>query len=562
MTPAMGIPLPVTTAQDQEENGWTSINWKAANQEVQRLQGRIFRAAQQGQWRRVRTLQKLLLRSHSNLFLSVRHVTQVNAGRRTPGIDGKVALNARERWRLAQSIRSTGQYRVRPVKRVYIPKANGKQRPLGIPTIEDRVRQHIVKVALEPAWEAQFEPSSYGFRPGRSTHDAICKLFLGLNALRPGKWILDADIRGAFDNISHKHILKRLGNFPMRRQIEGWLKAGYMEQGQFFVTEAGTPQGGIISPLLANIALDGLDGVTGKYRNPKDPRRSPYFGYVRYADDFVVTSPSKERLEEVIPEIKEWLAERGLELNEEKTRIVHIDEGFNFLGFNLRRYKGHLLIKPQKDKVLAKAREWRSWIRQHLHVKADEVIRHLNPQIRGWANYYQHVVSSEVYGYMDGRIVQSIWRWALRRHPNKTRQWVLRRYFGPHENRRRVFEARTKDRHGRAITMHLTSFRRPIFRHVLVKGANSPMDPSLRDYWLRRSKAQGLARHRDDSWSRAVGNNTGWMCTVCRQPLYNGEPIDEHHLIRVDAGGNNRPGNMEMRHEACHYNAHGKEARA
>jgi RNA-directed DNA polymerase len=197
------VPSPVTTAQDQEDGGWTGIDWKVTNQEVQRLQGRIFRAAQLEQRRRVRSLQKLLLRSNSNLLLSVRHVTQVNAGRRTPGIDGKVALNSKERWRLAQSIRSIGQHRVRPVKRVYIPKANGKQRPLGIPTIEDRVRQHIVKTALEPAWEAHFEPASYGFRPGRGAHDAIGRLFLRLNASRPSKWVLDADIRAAFDRVTH-----------------------------------------------------------------------------------------------------------------------------------------------------------------------------------------------------------------------------------------------------------------------------------------------------------------------------------------------------------------------
>jgi RNA-directed DNA polymerase len=556
-TPTMEAPSPVTAAQDREEDGWSGVDWKAAHQEVQRLQGRIFRAAQREQWRKVRALQKLLLRSHSNLLLSVRHVTQVNAGRRTPGVDGKVALSSKERWRLALSIRSTGQHRVCPVRRVYIPKANGKQRPLGIPTIEDRVRQHIVKTALEPAWEAHFEPASYGFRPGRSAHDAIERLFLRLNAARPSKWVLDADIHAAFDSISHDYILKRLGNFPMRRQIERWLKAGYMEQGRFFVTESGTPQGGIVSPLLANIALDGLEGVLGRHRNAHD-RQWAYFGYVRYADDFVVTSPSKERLEAAIPEIRDWLAERGLELNEEKTRVVHIDDGFDFLGFNLRRYKGHLLIRPQKDKVLAKAREWRAWIRQHLHVRADEVIRHLNPEIRGWANYYRHVVSSEVYGYMDGRIAQSIWRWALRRHPTKTRQWVLRRYFGPHGNRRRVFSGVATDRHGRTIALRLASARTPIYRHVVVKGANSPMDPMLRDYWFRRNKARGLAQNRDHSWTKAVGNRTGWICTVCRQPLYNGEPVDEHHFTRVVDGGSNHPDNVEMRHEACHYNAHGR----
>src|SRR5499427_1159832 len=331
-----------TMVQSHERGGWASIDWAAAHRVVHRLQQRIFRASQQGHWRQARGLQKLLLRSNANLVLSVRQVTQVNDGRATPGIDGRVATTAKERWRLLTDVCQRRPHRPQPVRRVYIPKANGKLRALGIATIEDRVRQHVVKTALEPAWEAHFEATSYGFRPGRSVQDASAACFNRLNGRSTAQWVLDADIRSAFDRISHDYIDQRLGNFPARRQIQAWLKAGYLEHEQFFNTTEGTPQGAICSPLVANVALDGLAEVLMRQFPHPRTRTRPYFGYVRYADDLIVTSPDKGRLEAAIPVIQAWLAQRGLELNEEKTRIVHIDDGFNFLGFHLRRYKGTL----------------------------------------------------------------------------------------------------------------------------------------------------------------------------------------------------------------------------
>src|SRR6266566_6086278 len=230
-------------------------------------------------------------------------------------------------------------------------------------------------------------------------------------------------------HISHVHIDQRLGNFPARRQIQAWLKAGYLEHGQFFSTTEGTPQGAICSPLVANVALDGLaDLLANRFPDP-GRRTRPYFGYIRYADDLVVTSPDKDRLEAAIPVIQEWLAGRGLELNADKTRIVQIDDGFNFLGFHLRRYKGTLLIKPQKAKVLAKLTEIRAWLREHLHAKQEEVIAHLNQTLRGWSLYYRHVVSSQVYTYVDHRLFRMLWTWARRRHPRKPAKWIKAKYF-------------------------------------------------------------------------------------------------------------------------------------
>lgn len=283
---------------------------------------------------------KLMLRSYSNLLLAVRRVTQENQGKGTPGVDKHLVLTPKGRMKLVRDMSNYKLWRVSPVRRVYIPKANGK-RPLGIPTIKNRVAQAIVKSALEPSWEARFESNSYGFRPGRSCHDAISDCWLKLNKRSTHRWVFDADIKGAFDNISHDYVLKSIGNVPGRELVKQWLKAGYVEDEIFHATEYGVPQGGVISPLLANIALDGLQRlVQGRY------------GYVRYADDFIVTAKLKKDLISLKPKIEDWLKERGLILNKAKTQIVSIKNGFNFLGFSMRHYHNKCLTKPQKEKVL------------------------------------------------------------------------------------------------------------------------------------------------------------------------------------------------------------------
>jgi RNA-directed DNA polymerase len=403
---------------------WRNINWTAAEGHVRRIQERIFRAAQNAEHAKVKNLQKLLVRSTAAKLLAIRQVTQQNQGKHTPGVDGVVVDTPEARSQLLQEGLSLKGYRPKPVRRVHIPKGNGKTRPLGIPTVKDRVMQAIVKFALEPEWESRFEANSYGFRPGRNTMDAITAIHLTLSKPGSSKWVLDADISGCFDNIGHDALLSRLPMFT--NVIRRWLKAGVVKFGHRSESFSGTPQGGIISPLLANIALDGMERLfgaedaRGKLVSPAQRKGLDHgVSLIRYADDFVATAPSKEILMNyVLPKLKAFLSNRGLELSEAKTRIVQVDEGFNFLGVEVRRYRNTLLTKPQKAKLLAHLRSIKAYLNNHKQTPAEAVVRNLNPVIRGWANYYRHCAAKDTFGKADHRMWEMLWTWAKRRHPN------------------------------------------------------------------------------------------------------------------------------------------------
>lgn len=452
---------------------WNLMPWDSIQKSIRKLRQRIFRATRERRWNQVRSLMKLMLRSYLNLLISVRKVTLQNQGRKTAGVDGRIALTAKARWKLVSEMVQHAPWTVKPARRVYIPKPGkpGQTRPLSIPALRDRAAQAMMKNALEPCWEARFEANSYGFRPGRSTHDAIrhCWELFKAHGARP--WILDADLRSAFDKISHEHILRELGPIPGRELIRHWLKAGYVEAEILYATESGTAQGGIISPMLLNIALHGLTQKLGRQ-----------YGYVRYADDFIICARTQEGIETGRKIIEEWLTPRGLELHPEKTRIVHIDDGFNFLGFSIRRYRGKCLCKPQKEKVLMFLSKLRLWLSNHKQATAEHVIRHFNRILPGWANYYRRGVSKEVFAYVSHQIWQMLWRWCLRRHRNKSKYWVRNRYFGSPETKSWNFQAHTD-----TGTIYLYSVAStPIVRHTKVMGTASPDDPDLRDYWQAR----------------------------------------------------------------------------
>ena len=477
---------------------WDAIDWRVHEENVKRLRRRIFTATREQDWAKVRSLQKMMLRSWSNTLISVRQVTQRNTGRRTAGVDGQVALSSQTRAETAVAVHHTlRSWNPLPVRRVHIPKANGKQRPLGIPVIMDRCHQARVRQALEPEWEARFEPRSYGFRPGRSCADAIGSLYSTLKGARAGRvWILDADLSAAFDRIDHARLLDALGSFPARNLIERWLRAGVIVRGSFTRTDEGTPQGGVISPLLLNVALHGLEEAVGvRYRVSGSKAGNAEPGtpiLVRYADDLAVCCYSQQQAEQVKAKLATWLTPRGLSFNEGKTRIVHLGEGFDFLGCTVRRFRnGKLLIKPSSTAVRRLRKRLADEMRGLRGSNATAVIAELNPIIRGWAAYYRGIVSSRVFSGLDHYVWWLTFKWARHTHPNKPKKWIVRRYFGKFNkfrNDRWVFGDRGRiDDRGNIHYMVKFSWTN-IVRHQLVTGGSSPDDPALADYWAQRRK--------------------------------------------------------------------------
>ena len=482
----------VVNGPEGEDLDWLSIGWRSVEDDVRRLRQRIFTASRAGDLKRVRSLQKLMLRSRANTLLSVRRVTEVNAGRETAGVDGRTALLASQKAELADWVQHRSRsWTPRPVKRVFIPKAgSSKRRPLGIPVIADRALQAVGVNALEPEWEARFESRSFGFRPGRGCHDAIEAIYkVGRGPSPTRRWALDADLAAAFDRIDHTHLLNQIGTFPARDRIEAWLKAGVVEKGRFAPTEEGTPQGGVVSPALLNVALHGMEEAAGAVQYATGSRAgwsvpgAPVL--VRYADDLVAMCVSREQAEQVKARLASWLAPRGLSFNEDKTRIVTLDDGYDFLGFNVRRYRGKLLIKPSTAAVRGIRERLTVEMRTLRGANADAVIQRLNPIIRGWSAYYRSGVSTEVFRGLDAHMWRLAYKWARFRHPNKSKRWVTARYFG-------AFNASRRDRWvfgDRESGAYLTKFAwTKIVRHQIVAGSASPDDPNLADYWAERQR--------------------------------------------------------------------------
>ena len=547
----------------EKQTDWNAINWRKANRTVRNLRQRIFRATQEDNHKKVRSLQKLMLKSYSNRLVSVRRVAQINAGKHTPGVDKLVIKTPAARGRMVDTLAHYTLWKAKPARRVYIPKANNKLRPLGIPVVVDRCLQAMIKNALEPAWEARFEGSSYGFRPGRSCHDAIEKIYGLARPNKTKKWVLDADIRGAFDHISHDYLLKTIGPVPGKELIKQWLKAGYVEHGTFHATEQGTPQGGVVSPLLANIALHGMEeaiGVKYDYRGQLIGRRA----VVRYADDFVCFCESREDAEQVQKILVEWLKERGLTLSEEKTRIVHLTEGFDFLGFNIRHYPApqtsrtgwKLLIKPSKESVQEVQKKLKDQWHQAQGGNVQSVLTKLNPIIRGWANYFRTAVAKEIFSKLDSWMFYKADRYTRWTHPNKPKDWRHRKYWGRfHLDRLDPWVFGDKQTGG--YLLKFSWF--PIERHTLVKGRSSPDDPRLADYWAKRqaSSARDLTPSKQKLAKRQQGR-----CRQCGESLFNDEELQVHHLLARSQGGKDSYSNLVLVHLLCHQQIHAKTERA
>ena len=532
---------------------WEAIDWQKALAYVKKLQVRIVKAQKEGHYIKVKSLQWLLTHSFYAKALAVKRVTS-NQGKRTSGVDHELWLTPQAKFNAISKLNRRG-YHPQPLRRHYIPKKNGKMRPLGIPTMTDRAMQTLYKFSLEPIAETYADPNSYGFRIGRSTHDAIEQCFTDLNKGKSPEWILEGDIKGCFDHISHEWLLE---NIPMDTQIlEKWLKCGYVETRKLFPTDEGAPQGGTISPTLMNMTLDGLERLLQE----RLPTRQKVNGrthfnklnFVRYADDFIITGESPEFLrDKVLPIVKEFLTERGLQLSEEKTVITHIEDGFDFLGKNIRKYNGKLLIKPSKTSVKSFLEKVRSIIKGNKSTKQETLIRKLNPVIRGWVNNQRYVVSSKVFSRVDYEIYKCLWQWAKRRHKKKSHKWIAQKYWHHIGSRQWTFSVpyENQSTEGEPLYCKLEyATDTKIIRFKKIVAEANPFDECWTDYFEEREGEKLLNSTKGREKLLTIWRRQHRRCPVCGDLITS----ETGFKVHTPAGKNSL---KIMVHKECHEEIH------